>query len=84
VWTVDKLRVSSYSMTLAPTRIGFEAMRSGAVDCTLVHFGELWPTYQKCSRPAKLSTSASVITGVRRVPRPLFGLSRVATVGVMA
>jgi hypothetical protein len=25
------------------------------VDCTLVHFGELWPTYQKSSRRVKMT-----------------------------
>jgi hypothetical protein len=38
---------SRYSMTTGPIRFGFEAKGSGVVDCTLVHFGELWPTFAK-------------------------------------
>jgi hypothetical protein len=44
------------------------------VDCTSVHFDELWPTYEKVA-PRQTDSSARVATCVRQVPRPLFGLS---------
>jgi hypothetical protein len=33
-------------------RFGFEALGSGVADCTLVHFGELWPTFLKVRGPS--------------------------------
>jgi hypothetical protein len=74
----------SFSMTTGPIRFGFEAKGQRVADCTLVHFGELWPAIRKSYASRQLETSAEVPTRVPHVPRPLFGLTVSTVRGVLA
>jgi hypothetical protein len=70
------------STNIEPMRVGFEAIKSREVDCTLLHVGVLWSTLvnfgllRKKLSVTQPDTSALSIFSVRRVLCPLFAPSR--------
>jgi hypothetical protein len=50
---------------------GLKQRGHGLVDCTLVDFGELWPTYENC-RASQLETSARVLAWTTASATPTF------------